>query len=77
MVAAPLALVNSQLSVSAFISAGDTSYHCNDDLLLDLQALSEVDLEDIEEGSTERSQNVMSVPIDNSNDENDIDEETM
>lgn len=42
-----------------------------------LQGLSEGDLEEIEEGATDHSQNVMSTTIDNSNDENDIDEETM
>ena len=42
-----------------------------------LQGLSEGDLEEIEEGTTDHAQNVMSAPIDNSNDENDIDEETM
>ncbi|KAK7087602.1 E3 ubiquitin-protein ligase TRIM37-like isoform X2 [Littorina saxatilis] len=39
--------------------------------------LSEGDLDEIEDGVTDRAQNIVSAPIDNSNDENDIDEETM
>lgn len=42
-----------------------------------VKGLSEGDLDEIEDGVTDRAQNIVSAPIDNSNDENDIDEETM